>query len=96
MRDPARTAPLLEALLEALAEAWTMEPDLRLGPLLVILSRPRAACPEVFSLEDDALQRRLDRWSAERRGSVDRLTFSTPDAPTAAAQSSARVKTPRR
>jgi uncharacterized protein YihD (DUF1040 family) len=63
MRDPARIDPLLQAI----AEAWRLDPDLRLGQLLVNLARPASPCPELFALEDRELARRLKRWIADRR-----------------------------
>ncbi|MCA9661688.1 MAG: hypothetical protein KC486_25340 [Myxococcales bacterium] len=63
MRDPARIDPILETL----AEAWRLDPDLRLGQLLVNVVRPATPCPELFSLEDRQLRRRLERWITERR-----------------------------
>lgn len=63
MRDPARIEPLLKTL----AEAWRLDPDLRLGQLLVDLARPATPCIELFALEDRELGRRLERWIADRR-----------------------------
>lgn len=55
MRDPAR----IEQVLAAVKAVWEQEPDLRLGQLLVIATRPKEPCPEVFHIEDDALLRGL-------------------------------------
>ena len=57
MRDPAR----IDRMLELLREVWTRSPDLRLGQLIVNAVRPQEPCPEVFSIEDTVLARRLER-----------------------------------
>ena len=57
MRDPAR----IDQILELLRQVWTHSPDLRLGQLIVNAVRPREPCPEVFSIEDPVLARRLER-----------------------------------
>jgi uncharacterized protein YihD (DUF1040 family) len=57
MRDPAR----IDRILELLREVWTRSPDLRLGQLIVNAVQPRGPCPEVFSIEDTVLARRLER-----------------------------------
>ena len=51
MRDPAR----IERILATLRRVWELEPDLRLGQLVVIATRPQMPCPEVFRVEDDVL-----------------------------------------
>jgi len=51
MRDPAR----IERILATLRRVWELEPDLRLGQLVVIATRPQLPCPEVFGVEDDVL-----------------------------------------
>ena len=61
MRDPAR----IDRMLELLREVWTRSPDLRLGQLIVNAVRPRDPCPEVFSIEDTVLARRLERLLKE-------------------------------
>ena len=57
MRDPAR----IDRMLDLLREVWTRSPDLRLGQLIVNAVRPHDPCPEVFSVEDTVLARRLER-----------------------------------
>jgi hypothetical protein len=57
MRDSAR----IDQILGLLREVWTRSPDLRLGQLIVDAVRPRDPCPEVFSVEDTVLARRLER-----------------------------------
>jgi hypothetical protein len=55
MRDPAR----IEAVLHLLRTVWELNPDWRLGQLLVNIIRPKQPCPEVFYIEDDELVRRI-------------------------------------
>ncbi len=51
MREKARIKPILLEL----QEIWEQNPDLRLGQLMVIATRPTDPCPEVFNIEDDQL-----------------------------------------
>ena len=51
MRDPKR----IERILATLRRVWEQDPDLRLGQLVVIATRPQQPCPEVFHVEDDVL-----------------------------------------
>lgn len=59
MRDPAR----IDRILAALAEHWKANPDLRLGQIVVNLTRATAAghftAPEVFYVEDDRIEAAL-------------------------------------
>lgn len=55
MRDPQR----IDDVLLAIGEVWAKNPDLRLGQLLINAVRPARPCPEVFSIEDRDLVRRL-------------------------------------
>lgn len=67
MRDPARIAPMLEAL----RRAWEKCPDLRLGQIVSNAARQHPAWPDVFSVEDDVILRGLtERDSSAPRGSV--------------------------
>lgn len=61
MRDPAR----IERVLATLRRVWEQNPDLRLGQLVVIATKPEEPCPEVFHVEDDVLLRGL--LDCERR-----------------------------
>jgi hypothetical protein len=45
----------IESVLSGLREVWSQHPDLRLGQLVVIASRPKTPCPDIFYLEDEAL-----------------------------------------
>ena len=75
MRDPAR----INEVLEALRAAWQLDPDLRLGQLIVNAARPASPCPEVFFVkaqglptgkslvEDDKLAEGLSRYVKARR-----------------------------
>ncbi len=56
MRDPAR----IDQILEILRTVWTQHPDMRLGQLVVNAVRPSTPCPEVFSIEDTVLARKLE------------------------------------
>jgi hypothetical protein len=58
MRDPDR----IDGVIDAFRKAWKQQPDLRLGQLIVIATRPREACPEVFSIEDGALLKGLEDY----------------------------------
>lgn len=57
MRDPNR----IETILEALQLTWQQEPDLRLGQLLINITKPQSPCPELFYLEDDELLQYLNQ-----------------------------------
>ena len=71
MRDPER----IDEMLSALRAAWLESPDLRLGQLVMIATKPSEPCPEVFYVEDDALLRGLDRY----RDQVGATRASAPD-----------------
>jgi hypothetical protein len=64
MRDPAR----IEAVLSAIKEAWVRHPDLRLGQLLVIATKPQEPCPEVFYIEDEQLVQGITAFQAKKEG----------------------------
>jgi len=49
MRDKNR----IPKILKHLEEIWNENPDLRLGQLIMIATRPKSTCPEVFSIEDE-------------------------------------------
>jgi hypothetical protein len=61
MRNPAR----IDQSLELLRQVWIHSPDLRLGQLIVNAVRPLEPCPEVFSIEDTMLARRLERMLSQ-------------------------------
>lgn len=52
MRDPNRIDPMLALL----GKTWKKNPDLRLGQLLVNAARPSEPVPQIFYLEDDAME----------------------------------------
>ncbi len=58
MRDPAR----IETMLDKLREVWLTDPDLRLGQIIVIATKPKNPCPEVFHIEDNKLLKGLDEY----------------------------------
>lgn len=60
MRDPAR----IETVLSELRRIWELQPDLRLGQLLIIAAKPSQPCPEAFQIEDDALIAGLRRYES--------------------------------
>lgn len=64
MRDPAR----IDQILDLLREVWKQSPDLQLGQLIVNAVRPLEPCPEVFSIEDTVLARRLERMLTQPPG----------------------------
>ena len=66
MRDPAR----IQRLLAKFAALWYLQPDLRLGQLLVNLTR--GGEPYVFHTEDSSLEDEIDDALAayERTGCV--------------------------
>ncbi|RJP64420.1 MAG: DUF1040 family protein [Comamonadaceae bacterium] len=64
MRDPHR----IHEVLAALKRIWELEPDLRLGQLVVNAARPAEPCPEIFHLEDDKLLEGLLRYEHARHG----------------------------
>lgn len=57
MRDPERIKRMLK-LVEAL---WTRQPDLRLSQLVVNMCRASEPAPHIFYVEDDVLERELQR-----------------------------------
>jgi hypothetical protein len=57
MRDPARIEPMLSLI----RTVWELNPDLRLGQLIVSIVRPKHSCPEIFDVEDDELVRRISK-----------------------------------
>ena len=61
-------------MLELLRQVWMRSPDLRLGQLIVNAVRPGEPCPEVFSIEDTLLARRLERILKESSPVVERVT----------------------
>jgi hypothetical protein len=69
VRDPRR----IDDVLLAIAEVWTLDPDLRLGQLLIDAVRPGEPCPELAGIEDAELVRWVQaegrRMWAARAGS---------------------------
>ena len=55
MRDKSR----IPKVLKLVEEVWTENPDFRLGQLIVNAVRPNAPTPEVFSVEDEILEKKL-------------------------------------
>jgi hypothetical protein len=56
VRDPAR----IDRILALLSEYWTQYPDLRLAQIVVnAVPRTGWSCPEVFSAEDDVIEKAL-------------------------------------
>lgn len=48
-------------MLSALRELWSLHPDWRLGQLLVNAVGAGQPCPQIFYIEDEALQERLEK-----------------------------------
>ena len=61
MRDPAR----IDRMIEMLWELWKLQPDMRLGQLLVNVIRPDEPCPQIFSAEDTDTEKKLAKYLAE-------------------------------
>ena len=66
MRDPAR----IDQVLAVVREFWHRYPDWRLGQLLVNAVQPEQPCPEVYSIEDTTLVRKIESL-AKRLGRPD-------------------------
>ena len=49
-------------VLEALMDAWSRHPAMRLGQLIVNVVRPENPCPEIFSIEDSQLMKKLRKF----------------------------------
>ncbi len=64
MRDPER----IDAMLLALREIWTADPDLRLGQLIIIGTKPITPCPEVFYVDDEKLLIGLRNYQESKKG----------------------------
>ena len=60
MRDPAR----IGVLLDTLRAVWEANPDLRLGQILVIATKPKDPTPEIFHIEDELLLQGLLAYQA--------------------------------
>ena len=60
MRDPARIDRMIEML-------WELQPDMRLGQLLVNVIRPKEPCPQIFGAEDTDTETKLAKYLAEVR-----------------------------
>ncbi len=61
MRDPKR----IPEVLESIRQVWERHPDLRLGQLIVIATRPKEPCPEVFNIEEAALIKGLAAYETQ-------------------------------
>lgn len=53
-----RSKHRIDAILNKLEEIWTLFPDLRLGQLLLNVSRD----PELYYLEDEELIKKLEKY----------------------------------
>ncbi|MFK7770995.1 MAG: hypothetical protein AB8F94_02605 [Saprospiraceae bacterium] len=51
MRDKKR----IPKILNELERIWKENPDLRLGQIMIIATRPKNSCPEVFYIEDEKM-----------------------------------------
>jgi hypothetical protein len=56
MRDKSR----IPKVLKLVEEVWTENPDFRLGQLIVNAVRPTVPTPEIFSVEDEILEKKLE------------------------------------
>ncbi|MBP7632943.1 hypothetical protein KBA41_02145 [Candidatus Ozemobacteraceae bacterium] len=55
MREIAR----IDRVLAAIREKWLLNPDLRLGQMIINAVRPEQPCPEVFYIEDAELEKSI-------------------------------------
>ncbi|HOT30423.1 MAG TPA: hypothetical protein PLU72_19775 [Candidatus Ozemobacteraceae bacterium] len=55
MRDIKR----IERMLATIKEKWLLNPDLRLGQIIINAVRPEHPCPEVFYIEDTELEKSI-------------------------------------
>ncbi len=53
----------IDAVLVKLRETWARNPHLRLGQLVVIGTKPKNACTEVFCVEDEQLLKGLGEYA---------------------------------
>jgi hypothetical protein len=60
MRDPNR----IPVVLDSLRQVWERHPDLRLGQLIVIATRPDEPCQEVFNIEETELLAGLSNFES--------------------------------
>lgn len=60
MRDPAR----IDRMIEMLRQLWKLQPDTRLGQLVVNVIRPSEPCPRVFYAEDTDTETKLAQYLA--------------------------------
>ncbi len=51
-----------DEVLQAIREAWSRYPDMRLTQLLINAIAPKEASPEVYNVEDSALIKLLNRF----------------------------------
>jgi hypothetical protein len=63
-----RSPQHIDAVLEKLREIWTSNPQLRLGQLVVIATKPKNSCTEVFYVEDEQLLKGLGDYAGRREG----------------------------
>ncbi len=75
MRDPQR----IEDILLAIAEVWSLDPDLRLGQLLVNAVRSSGPCQELFNVEDHDLVRMVQAEGKQVRGERQSKLNATDD-----------------
>jgi hypothetical protein len=54
-------------VIEALVEAWSRYPAMRLGQLIVNVVRPENPCPEIFYIEDSQLIKKLRKYGPSSR-----------------------------
>lgn len=56
MRDKSR----IPKVLKLVEEVWTENPDFRLGQLIVNAVRPSVPTPEIFHIEDEIIEQKLE------------------------------------
>lgn len=64
-----RDAGRIDPILAIIRKIWLEYPNMRLGQLIVNAVGPSGPCPEVFSIEDTALVRKLESLAERLRRS---------------------------
>lgn len=70
MRDPNRITETLKHL----ERIWKDNPDLRLGQIIMIATRPKNPCPEVFYIEDEDILKGIQSIGQRTKSSEKKRT----------------------
>lgn len=71
MRDKKR----IPKILKELEQIWKNNPDLRLGQLIMIATRPKNICPEVFYIEDEIILKGIKSIGKKVKDSVEKKSL---------------------